>query len=487
MMRLPRTTCRHETTAARIRCLSGVLLAAFCATAIAQQAAPPAAVEEAAARIAEATARVQEDIAAATGELAALHDEVQKSRSDSGRELSALRREIAALREKLRQTQTAAERDAERAAATETEALHLGSVIEFTEALSTEYRRAFETRLSGAEGEYYRSDIEALDAALGNTGSIERLEGTARALDLSGRHLQSAAVGHVFAGPALDATGNVVQGEFRRFGPMTYFDATGGTLSGVVIQRLNSVTPSVLADLPLPIRRTDAGERLVPVDVTDGAALKTLQTEESLPEHLRKGGIVIVPLLLLAAVCSVLAVYKVVSLLAVSQRGSEKHITAILDALAGDRADEALELAHGLRRPLGPVICVGIEHRNAPKEHIEEIMYERILSQVPALERLLSPLAVCASAAPLLGLLGTVTGMIHTFRLITVFGTGDAKLLSSGISEALITTEVGLMIAIPALLVHAYLSRRVRKAIAVTQQSAVMFVNGLKLTGQADP
>jgi biopolymer transport protein ExbB len=108
-------------------------------------------------------------------------------------------------------------------------------------------------------------------------------------------------------------------------------------------------------------------------------------------------------------------------------------------------------------------------------------MYEQILSQVPLLERFLSPLAVCASVAPLLGLLGTVTGMIHTFNLITVFGTGDAKLLSGGISEALITTEVGLMIAVPALLIHAYLSRRVRRAVALTQQTAIMFVNATKL------
>ena len=71
--------------------------------------------------------------------------------------------------------------------------------------------------------------------------------------------------------------------------------------------------------------------------------------------------------------------------------------------------------------------------------------------------------------------------MIHTFRLITVFGTGDARLLSSGISEALVTTEVGLMIAIPALLFHAYLSRRVRRTVGMTQEVAVAFVNGITL------
>ena len=68
-------------------------------------------------------------------------------------------------------------------------------------------------------------------------------------------------------------------------------------------------------------------------------------------------------------------------------------------------------------------------------------------------------MAALIAAAPLLGLLGTVTGMIHTFRLITLFGVGDARLLADGISEALVTTEAGLCVAIPALLCHAWLTR----------------------------
>ena len=111
------------------------------------------------------------------------------------------------------------------------------------------------------------------------------------------------------------------------------------------------------------------------------------------------------------------------------------------------------------------------------------MLFEKILRQVPSLERYLTPLAVCAGAAPLLGLLGTVTGMIHTFKTITIQGTGNAANLSAGISEALITTEVGLIIAIPALLLHAYLSRRVKKLVAFTQQSCLLFVNSIELGG----
>ena len=86
--------------------------------------------------------------------------------------------------------------------------------------------------------------------------------------------------------------------------------------------------------------------------------------------------------------------------------------------------------------------------------------------------------------APLLGLLGTVTGMIHTFNLATIFGTGNAKLLSGGISEALITTEYGLYIAIPVLLAHAFFARRVRSIIGALERAVVVFVNELTLTGR---
>lgn len=79
------------------------------------------------------------------------------------------------------------------------------------------------------------------------------------------------------------------------------------------------------------------------------------------------------------------------------------------------------------------------------------------------LNRWLPFIALTAAVSPLLGLLGTVTGMIKTFELISLFGAGDARLLSGGISEALITTKFGLVVAIPALVLHAYLQRRTKK------------------------
>ena len=86
-------------------------------------------------------------------------------------------------------------------------------------------------------------------------------------------------------------------------------------------------------------------------------------------------------------------------------------------------------------------------------------------------------LAVLGAVAPLLGLLGTITGMIETFRVITVHGAGDPRLMSGGISEALVTTEIGLGVAIPVLLVHTWLKRRADHVIGDMEEQAMHLVN----------
>jgi biopolymer transport protein ExbB len=125
------------------------------------------------------------------------------------------------------------------------------------------------------------------------------------------------------------------------------------------------------------------------------------------------------------------------------------------------------------------MLVTGIEHAGEKRGVIEELLFEKILRVRPRLERFLPFLAITAAAAPLLGLLGTVVGMIRTFQLITIFGTGDAKSLSSGISEALITTAEGLIVAIPVLILHGALSRMAKRKLGLLEELSVAFVNGV--------
>ncbi len=118
-----------------------------------------------------------------------------------------------------------------------------------------------------------------------------------------------------------------------------------------------------------------------------------------------------------------------------------------------------------------------IEHRTLPREELEKRISEIILKAMPALERSLTILVVITVVAPLLGLLGTVTGMISTFDVITEFGTGDPKLLSGGISEALITTKLGLAVAVPFLLIRSLIARWSDRIIENMQTYSLAAIN----------
>ena len=123
------------------------------------------------------------------------------------------------------------------------------------------------------------------------------------------------------------------------------------------------------------------------------------------------------------------------------------------------------------------VLRAGLEARDEDRDTLESVLQEAILHELPRIERGMAVLAVLGAVAPLLGLLGTVTGMIDTFRVITLFGTGDPKLMSGGISEALITTELGLAVAIPIMLLHTFLSRRADHIVGDMEEKAVQLTN----------
>ena len=155
----------------------------------------------------------------------------------------------------------------------------------------------------------------------------------------------------------------------------------------------------------------------------------------------------------------------------------KKQLDALFAAVASGNAVLAKDKAESLKGPVGRMLVAGVEHMNEPKELMDEVMYEHVLTTRLKANGLLPFIAISATSAPLLGLLGTVTGIMNTFTLMTVFGTGDVKTLSSGISEALITTEYGLIVAIPSLLIHSFLSRKAKSITDEMDKAAIVFGN----------
>lgn len=205
----------------------------------------------------------------------------------------------------------------------------------------------------------------------------------------------------------------------------------------------------------------------VPLDLTGGFILTEMGSENWFKYIIRAGGIVMWPLLIIAVVALLLCIERIVYLWRIPTY-TDKVMKELSHAITeGDFETSSKICQKNKRMPLCKVasdVLSGFKtHAKVTKELLEDLLDESILKETPKLERFLTTLATLGAVSPLLGLLGTVTGMIHTFQSITVFGTGDPRLLAGGISEALLTTQVGLSIAIPVLLVHHFLSRRVEK------------------------
>lgn len=138
---------------------------------------------------------------------------------------------------------------------------------------------------------------------------------------------------------------------------------------------------------------------------------------------------------------------------------------------------EALNICRKARGAAARVLNATIKNLHRDRAQLEDIVSEAILHEVPFIERFGGTILVIAAVAPLLGLLGTVTGMISTFDIITEYGTGDPKLLSGGISEALVTTELGLIVAIPTLLFGTLLSGRANAILQTLERAALQVMN----------
>ena len=349
--------------------------------------------------------------------------------------------------------------------------------------LLEEYIRRFETRTHASEKEQYTTLVKTARAANENPSAkseevfTSQLEVVQAALD----RLDNILGGHVYEGSAV-ADGVPEKGRFVMVGPLVMF--TGNSGQSGLAEQLRGTTEASLIDLEdeafaVGISKTiSSGAGELPFDSTMGNALKIKQVEETWWEHINKGGVVIWPLLGLGLAAALIALIKWFQLSALKQvRPSD--LQAVLDKVNENDTASALALAKRIKGPAGELLETAIQNTDQSKEMLEEILYERMLHTKPKLDRFLPFISLTAATAPLLGLLGTVTGMINTFKLITVFGTGDPKRLSSGISEALVTTEYGLIIAVPCLLMFAFLSRKAKGILSSMEQTAVGFVNGL--------
>lgn len=177
-------------------------------------------------------------------------------------------------------------------------------------------------------------------------------------------------------------------------------------------------------------------------------------------EPIVRGGIVMIPLLLCSIVALIVSVERWLYLRQANV-DSGKLMLKIRSALERGSPDEARGVCQATPGPVARVLGATLAHFGMPKEDLREVAREVALAEQPVLDGRLPLLATMVTIAPLLGLLGTISGLIRVFRVMAGGGIGDASALSQGISEALITTFTGLCIAIPFLVVYNWLAGRV--------------------------
>ena len=369
----------------------------------------------------------------------------------------------------------------------------------FISNLLGEYIRNFQGRLHGAELARYR---EVMDAALlapdnSNLSTEEVFLCQTDLIDAAIKRLQDGVGGASFKGTATGGDGLVKYGDYVLLGPIALFASEDGKVAGIAEQDVDSVEPRVAAfsdpSLADKVRETVQNKAgTFPFDPSLGNARKIEETKESFLSihkskgnlfglierdcHVGKGGYIGMVIIVMFIASIGITIYKWIQLSRIPTF-SEQDVLPVLKAMRRrDHSTAAAEIEK-LKGPTGQMLKSGIEHINEPKDLVEEVMYEEMLKTKINVNTLTPFLAVCASSAPLMGLLGTVTGIINTFKVITVFGAGDVKSLSGGISEALVTTEFGLVVAVSTLVLHAFLSRKGKGISDKMEQVAILFLN----------
>ena len=162
------------------------------------------------------------------------------------------------------------------------------------------------------------------------------------------------------------------------------------------------------------------------------------------------------------------------------QRIAPPHLLAtVWQQLRGDGLDAQRLKALRQGSPLGAILAAGLANRHQGREVMRESIREAASHVIHSLERYLNALGTIAAITPLMGLLGTVVGMISVFTEITTHGTGNANALAGGISEALLTTAAGLAVAIPALVMHRHYTARIESIVVDLEREAIKLVDAL--------
>lgn len=437
---------------------------------------------------------VAQDIKSAADEAGRRHDqaafEQRKQESEIEKKRQLLRKKIEKLKTTIAEQQDLLTSDkAEvKALADERDALQheIATRLASKEELDTIFLDHTRNFLSLAEKSPYSSEAaKRLDQLKSySTGSrVFNLQDMSALLDMYFDDIEIGRQNLRYQGKVLDRSGEDKSAEIIRLGHMAALFATDKangflTFSPGSSRLLMSGDPGYFISRAISSFYGNETE-LVPVDISGGVAINQLARKETLGDRLKSGGVLVIPILLVGIAALIIALERVLFLSRV-RSNTDALMTKVTDLVFQGDFEAALETTTPHKnRPTGKVLMAGLAHRDEKQEIIESVMSEAILTQIPRLERFIGALKVLAAVAPLLGLLGTVTGMINTFQVITTHGTGDPRLMAGGISEAMVTTQVGLAVAIPIMMAASFLGSRVKNIARDMEEKGIALMGAI--------
>ena len=254
--------------------------------------------------------------------------------------------------------------------------------------------------------------------------------------------------------------GELSQANTLQVGPVAWFSTQTPKLMGLLNLDDESnalkvaLVQSTSDDNPLDntLKQNGVGSTLLTFDPSLTHLVTSQAQQESPLEHLEKGGLWAIPIILFACFALTIALLKAAQLLRLSK--IKMHSQMQLQQFF--KAENSSEFA-GMQQQL-----FNLTLQSEKGQVRDDQLFNQLIHDKHKLDNFIGAIAVTAAVAPLLGLLGTVSGMIETFKMMTLFGSGDPEVVSGGIAQALITTELGLVVAIPALVLNALLSRKAK-------------------------
>ncbi|MBE1299940.1 MAG: energy transducer TonB [Alteromonadaceae bacterium] len=301
--------------------------------------------------------------------------------------------------------------------------------------------------------------LDELAQSMGKASKLASIEEIERVWFEMQREMTQAGKVVKFTTDVVEADGTKVNKEVVRVGPFAlvadgkYLDYNPAT--GTVAELIRQ--PAARYGQTTSDLQASNGEFVqFGLDPTGGSILGLLVQAPNLQERIEQGGPVGYTILAVGAVGFLLAIIQLINLTFIGMKVNKQAKSNVV------KEDN----------PLGRVLKVKEKYPEADVEALELHLTEAILGELPRLSRFLTIVKIISVVAPLMGLLGTVTGMINTFQAITLFGTGDPKLMAGGISTALVTTVLGLVVAIPTTLLYAFLNTRNKAIVSVLQEQS---------------